>query len=162
MYMITNREGDQLCLKKFVNNQLRNREYIVHTSDTFCIPTDISLKPSPKQSDDSHEDTCCPALPLPPDNNGSTPQINIHPPAVPVMDIPVPEPAPGPAEPTDAPIAPEPDSWDDPDPESGNSSSDNDIVTEPARPPSPPVPRRSMRNRVPNSRLKDYVWLIAD
>ena len=159
MYMITKREGDQLHLKKFVNNQLRNREYIVHASDTFCIPTDVSLKSSPKQPDNGHEDMCCPALPLPSDDN-----VNIYPPAVPVMDTPVTDPAPGPSEPADASIAPEPDSWDDPlpDPQPEDSSSENDTVTEPVQPPSPPAPRRSTRNRVPNSRLKDYVWLLAD
>jgi hypothetical protein len=102
MYMVTKKEGDQLQLRKFINNQLRNREYTAHVSEVFCISTDIALNPNSKSPDISHEDNCNPASPTRPSSDepitSTAPQ---QPPVEPIMNIPIQDHTPEPTESAD-------------------------------------------------------------
>ena len=160
MYMVTRKDGDQLQLRKFVNNQLRSREYSAHASEVFCISMDIALTPSNRSPDFSQEDTCNPMSQMHPIPDElitvTTPQ---QPPVLPIMDIPLHDPTPEPTEPADVdPVVPEPNSGETSDTESENSSADIDTISPPAQPASPPGPRRSQRTKFPSTRLKGYVW----
>ena len=183
MYMVVKKEDDWLLLKKFTNNQLRNREYWVHSSDIFCITPDVCLSPNPKTSNEMSQIMDEQDVPTAPSHNATAkPPQSVRPKPVPV------QPLPGmyhPAPPPDLPIipqeimpptiadcqpstadaeleTPEPASGQDLDYESESSAEpDQDTVATPAQPqPPPPGPRRSQRTKFASTRLKDFVYFL--